>query len=148
MFVLHDEKKERKNIGWTELYTLLFTKHSHLVYELRVSLLDSTVVHLFISGINVAKIMDLINNFGCWSDIDKHCLLGDIDFPQLELNLDLKRNVYVGGATDSKNWWQQVIITVYTLCFSIFSYTDGFRLTRTLAKTHFQGLKFCFWAHL
>ena len=56
MFVLDDEKKKKeKNIGWTELYTLLFTKHSHLVYELRVSLLDSTVVHLFISGINVGK---------------------------------------------------------------------------------------------
>ena len=103
MFVLDDEKKERKNIGWTELYTLLFTKHSHLVYELRVSLLDSPVVHLFISGISVAKIMELINNFGCGSDIDERCLLGDIDLAQLELNLDLKQNVNVGGETVSKN---------------------------------------------
>ena len=103
MFVLHDEKKERKNIGWTELYTLLFTKHSHLVYELGVSLLDSPVVHLFISGMKVEKIMDLINNCGSGSDIDEHCLLGDIDLAQLELNLDLKRNVNVSGATDSEN---------------------------------------------
>ena len=47
--------------------------------------------------------MYLINNCGCGSDIDEHCLLGDIYFAQLELNLDLKRNVNVGGATDSKN---------------------------------------------
>ena len=44
--------------------------------------------------------MDLINNFGFWSGIDEHCLLGDIDLVQLEFNLDLKRNVNVGGATD------------------------------------------------
>ena len=92
--------------------------------------------------------MDLIDNFGCGSDIDEHRLLDDIDLAQLELNVDLKRNVNVGGAIDSKNGWQQLINTVYTLCFTIFSYTDGFRLTRALAKTHFQGLKFCFWAHL
>ena len=73
------------------------------MYELRVSLLDSTVVLLFNSGINVAKIVDLISNFGCGSDIDEHCLLGDTDLAQLELNLDLKRNVNVGGAIDSKN---------------------------------------------
>ena len=104
MFVLHDEKKKRKKyICWTKLYTLLFTKHSHLVYEQRISLLDSPVVHLFISGINVAKIMDLIDNFGCGSDIDEHCLLDDIDLAQLDLNLDLKQNVNVGGAIDSKN---------------------------------------------
>ena len=104
MFVLHDEKKNRKKyICWTILYTLLFTKHSHLVFEQRISLLDSPVVHLFISGIKVEKIMYLINNCGSGSDIDEHCLLGDIDFAQLELNLDLKRNVNVGGATDSKD---------------------------------------------
>ena len=73
------------------------------MYELGVSLLDSPVVHLFISGIKVEKIMYLINNCGCGSDIDEHCLLGDIYFAQLELNLDLKRNVNVGGATHSKN---------------------------------------------
>ena len=104
MFVLHDEKKNRKKyICWTKLYTLLFTKHSHLVYEQRISLLDSPVVHLFISGINVAKIMDLIDNFGRGSDIDEHRLLDDIDLAQLELNVDLKRNVNVGGVIDSKN---------------------------------------------
>ena len=81
----------------------MFTKHSHLVNELRVSLHDLPVVHLFISGINVAKIIGLINNFGCGSDIDEHFLLGDIDLAQLELNLDFKRNVNVGGATDSNN---------------------------------------------
>ena len=102
MFVMHDEKKKRKNI-WTKLYTLLFTKHSHLLYEQRISLLDSPVVHLFISGIKVEKIMYLINNCGSGSDIDEHCLLGDIDFAQLELNLDLKWNVNVGGVIDSKN---------------------------------------------
>ena len=47
--------------------------------------------------------MELINNFGCGSDIDEHCLLGDIDLAQLESNLDLKRNVNVGGETVSKN---------------------------------------------
>ena len=47
--------------------------------------------------------MDLINNCGCEVDIHEHCLLGDIDLAQLELNLDFKRNVNVGGATDSKN---------------------------------------------
>ena len=104
MFVLHDEKKNRKKyICWTKLYTLLFTKHSHLVYEQRISLLDSPEVHLFISGINVAKIMDLIDNFGCGSDIDEHSLLDDIDLAQLELNVDLKRNVNVAGAIDLKN---------------------------------------------
>ena len=104
MFVLHDEKKNRKKyICWTKLYTLLLTKHSYVVYEQRISLLDSPVVHLFISGINVAKIMDLIDNFGRGSDIDEHRLLDDIDLAQLELNVDLKRNVNVGGAIDSKN---------------------------------------------
>ena len=72
------------------------------MYEQRISLLDSPVVHLFISGINVAKIMDLIDNFGCGSDIDEHRLLGDIGLAQLELNLDLKWNVNVGGVIDSK----------------------------------------------
>ena len=47
--------------------------------------------------------MELINNFGCGSDIDERCLLGDIDLAQLELNLDLKQNVNVGGETVSKN---------------------------------------------
>ena len=47
--------------------------------------------------------MDLINNFGCGSDIDEHSLLDDIDLAQLELNVDLKRNVNVAGAIDSKN---------------------------------------------
>ena len=51
----------------------------------------------------MAKIMDLIENFGCGSDIDEHRLLDDIDLAQLELNVDLKRNVNVGGAIDSKN---------------------------------------------
>ena len=47
--------------------------------------------------------MDLIDNFGCESDIDEHRLLDDIDLAQLELNVDLKRNVNVGGGIDSKN---------------------------------------------
>ena len=47
--------------------------------------------------------MDLINTYGCGSYIDEHCLLGDIDLAQSELNLDLKPNVNVGGAIDSKN---------------------------------------------
>ena len=47
--------------------------------------------------------MYLIKNCGCGSDIDEHYLLGDIDLAQYELNLDLKRNVNVGDATDSKN---------------------------------------------
>ena len=105
-------KKKEKNLGWRELYTLLFTKQSHLVYELRVSLLDSTVVHLFISGINMAKIMDLIHNFGCWSCIDEHCLLGDIDLVQLEFNLDLKRNVNVGGY----DWFQKLMTAANYPC--------------------------------
>ena len=47
--------------------------------------------------------MDLIDNFGCGCDIDEHRLLDDIDLAQLELNVDLKRNVNVGGAINSKN---------------------------------------------
>ena len=47
--------------------------------------------------------MDLIDNFGCGSDIDEHRLLGDIGLAQLELNLDLKWNINVGGVIDSKN---------------------------------------------
>ena len=73
------------------------------MFEQRISLLDLHVVHLFISGINVAKIMDLIDNFGFGSDIDEHRLSDDIDLAQLESNVDLKRNVNVGGVIDSKN---------------------------------------------
>ena len=67
--------------------------------------------------------MDLISNSGCGSDIDEHGLSGYIDFDQLELNLDLKRNVSVGGVTESKKLMRAANHhCIHTLFYYIFIY--------------------------